>query len=199
MANTYMLGGSPLGLIGVKSRTDINGQTTFNAGKSRNINVFQYNRGDSQPTGIKMEGKDEEAYAPVSLLSGGSLPNFWPNADVGKIGAGHTEASQGIPATDQKAFSDPAPGIGVSSHYHNDTSYDTSVLNILEKLSKSQTAALRPQDFAYCKYLGVYPNNRLVIARRFQAPVKDNIFGAKGNIPKAILITWRPETEDFLE
>ena len=195
MANTYALGGSPLGLINVKSRPERTGMSSFNGGKSRNINVFSYNRGVPQPANIQVGGK--EAYAPLSLMSGGSLPQFWPNADVGKIGG--EQDSGGVKEKTDKNQYEPAKGKGISANFHNDGAYDTSLLNVLEKLSKTKSAALRPQDFAYCKYLGVYPNNRLMIARRFPAASKDNIFGKGGQSPKAILISWKPETEDFLE
>ncbi len=84
---------------------------------------------------------------------------------------------------------------------HNDNIYDTSILNIIERLSFSNKAALRPQDFAYLKNLGVYPNNRLMIARRFPTPMRDNIMD-KGDTtvsPLSVLISWKPENEDFLE
>lgn len=200
MANTYALGGSPLGLINVKSRPERTGMSTFNGGKSRNMNVFSYNRGVPQPANVQVGGK--EAYAPVSLMSGGSLPTFWPNADIGNIGAPppgeNGGGTLGVGDPSKPTFK-PARGTGVSQDYHNDAAYDTSLLNIIEKLSRSKSSALRPQDFAYCKYLGVYPNNRLMIARRFPSPSKDNIFGKSGQLPKSILISWKTETEDFLE
>ena len=40
-----VLGGSPLGLIGVKSGPTADGMSTFNGGKSRNLNVNLYNSG----------------------------------------------------------------------------------------------------------------------------------------------------------
>lgn len=195
MANTFALGGSPLGLINVRSRPTRTGMSTFNGGKSRNMNVFSYNRGVQQPTGTIIGG--QESYAPVSLMSGGSLPSFFPNADIGKIGSEHSYNS--IPADKTKSTYQAAKGIGVSSDLHNDAAYDTSLLNIIERLSKTKAGALRPQDFAYCKFLGVFPNNRLMIARRFTQPVTDSIFGKGGNAPKSILISWKGEAEDFLE
>lgn len=195
MANTFALGGSPLGLINVRSRPTNTGMSTFNAGKSRNMNVFSYNRGVPQPTGIQINGK--EAYSPVSLMSGGSLPAFFPNADIGKIGSEHV--FNGIPPDKEKRSYQAARGVGVSSDLHNDAAYDTSLLNIIERLSKTKAGALRPQDFAYCKFLGVFPNNRLMIARRFTQPVTDSIFGKGGVSPKSILISWKGEAEDFLE
>lgn len=205
MANTFALGGSPLGLINVKSRPTRTGMSTFNGGKSRNMNVFSYNRGAPQPTGTQIGGK--ESYAAVSLMSGGNLPNFFPNADIGKIGSDHpfnsvlaTEDKNGQPLS---APRNEARGVGVSSDLHNDAAYDTSLLNIIERLSKTSMGALRPQDFAYCKFLGVFPNNRLMIARRFPSPVGDSIFGVSsngaGSRAKSVLISWKKESEDFLE
>ena len=83
---------------------------------------------------------------------------------------------------------------------HNNDIYDTSLLNIIEKLSSTK-ASLRPADFAYLKDVGVFPNNRLMIARRFLSPQSDNIFGKSdaGSGAMAILATWKPQTEDFLE
>lgn len=199
MANTFALGGSPLGLINVKSRPTRTGMSTFNGGKSRNMNVFSYNRGTPQPTGTQIGGK--ESYAAVSLMSGGSLPNFFPNANIGNIGSDHPFNS--VLQTKEKGPKNEARGVGVSSDLHNDAAYDTSLLNIIERLSKTSMGALRPQDFAYCKFLGVFPNNRLMIARRFPSPVGDSIFGSSSNGPgsraKSVLISWKKESEDFLE
>jgi hypothetical protein len=181
MANTFNLGGSPLGLIGVSSRPSRDGMSTFNGGKSRNVNVGKYNNGSEQDVG----GKKRR----VSLFSGGAIPNFWAN--VGAIGTDKDETG-----TKNK---DSYKGINRST-LHNDDVYDTSVLNIIEKLSTTKRAALRPQDFAYLKYLGVYPNNRLMIARRFSTPMKDNIMDKGGASPLAVLISWKPETEEsFLD
>ena len=67
----------------------------------------------------------------------------------------------------------------------------------MEKTAGS-AAALRPSDFAYLKNLGVYPNNRLIVCRRFGGPQIDNIFGIKSN-PIVVLISWRIPGEDFLD
>jgi hypothetical protein len=72
------------------------------------------------------------------------------------------------------------------------------LLNIIEKLSKSTAAALRPADFAYLKDVGVFPNNRLMVARRFLAPIQDDILRVEAP-PRSILISWKPEGEDFLD
>lgn len=202
MPYSYALGGSPLGLINVKSRPERTGVSSFNAGRTRNIDVFKYNRGAIQPTNIEFNGK--VGYAPSSLFSMGGFPNFWPNADIGKVGTDAHDKVSGIKSDKdgnnlpQNPPKEGSPGKGINSALHNDAAYDTSLLNILERLSKTKSASLKPQDFAYCKYLGVYPNNRLMIARRFSAPT-NNIYGKSGNPAKAVLISWKPETEDFLE
>lgn len=191
MANTYRLGGSPLGLVGALSRPTRTNMSTFNAGKSRNVNVVSYNRGRPQETNISQAG--QQVVAPRSLFTGGSIPNFYPNPDP--IGNENDE----LGLDNAKKFKNPGDQEyrEKPSKVHNDRMYDLSILNIIEVLSKSGNAALRPGDFTYLKHLGVYPNNRLMIARRFGGPVSDNIFG-KGGGPKSVLISWRPENEDFL-
>jgi hypothetical protein len=181
MANTFNLGGSPLGLIGVLSRPSRDGMSTFNGGKSRNVNVSKYNNGSKQGE----SGKERR----VSLFSGGSIPSFWAN--IGVAGTDQDETG-----TKNK---DSYKGINRNTLHNNDV-YDTSILNIIEKLSSSNRAALRPLDFAYLKFLGVYPNNRLMIARKFSTPMKDNIMTKGGSAPLAVLISWKPETEEnFLD
>lgn len=184
MANTFVLGGSPLGLIGVRSRPTADGMSTFNGGDSRNVNVNSYNLGRKQSTNIVVDGSPVEST--VSLFTGDSIPNFWAN--ISKAG------------TDQDTTGLKSKYKGINRDVlHNNEVYDTSILNIIEKLSFSPKASLRPQDFAYLKNLGVFPNNRLMIARRFTQPQKDNIMDKGGSRPLAVLISWKPEDEDFID
>ena len=173
-----ILGGSPLGLIGVKSTPSRDGMSTFNAGNSRNVNVNKYN------TGKPNEGTAKGGM--VSLFSGGNVVKAW-----GNIKAAGTEM-------DSTGILDNFKGTSRSTLHNNDI-YDTSVLNLIEKLSTTP-ARLRPSDFAYLKDLGRYPNNRLMIARRFGGAIGDDIIGKSRN-PKvqALLITWKPEGEEFFE
>ena len=185
MANTFDLVGSPLGLFTLKSRPTRDGMSSFNGGESRNVNVIAYNTGKKQTTNLKNKSGNI-IDSPVSLFSGGTLPNFWPNIKTSGTDldpTGSTGEYDGFQRDD----------------LHNNDVYDTSLLNIIEKLSFSKMAALRPQDFAYLKNVGVFPNNRLMIARRFLSPVKDNIMGKGGTPPKSILISWKPEDKDFLD
>jgi hypothetical protein len=176
-----ILGGSPLGLIGVKSTPSRDGMSTFNAGTSRNVNVNKYNKGNPTVYDKKVSKKD----GMVSLFSGGNKLKVWGN--IKTLG---TEL-------DTTGLTDNYKGSSRSDLHNNDV-YDTSILNIIEKLSETP-AKLRPSDFAYLKDLGRYPNNRLMIARRFGGAIGDNIINkGKGGI-QAILISWKPEGEDFFE
>ena len=180
-----VLGGSPLGLIGVKSGPTADGMSTFNGGKSRNLNVNLYNSGrEADKAKLKKAGLSRKDGA-FSVFSGGAAVKAWGNiSTVGK------EENAGL------GLDDSFNGITRKTLHNNDV-YDTSILNIVEKTSGS-AAALRPSDFAYLKNLGVYPNNRLIVCRRFGGPQIDNIFGIKSN-PIVVLISWRIPGEDFLD
>jgi hypothetical protein len=180
-----VLGGSPLGLIGVKSGPTSDGMSTFNGGKSRNLNVNLYNSGrEADKAKLKKAGLSRKDGA-FSVFSGGAAVKAW-----GNINTTGKEENAGL-GTD-----DSYNGITRKTLHNNDV-YDTSILNIVEKTSGS-AAALRPSDFAYLKNLGVYPNNRLIVCRRFGGPQIDNIFGIKSN-PIVVLISWRIPGEDFLD
>lgn len=225
------LGGSPLGLINVKSGPNMGGNgypATFNDGTITDpIQVPKYNAGFSK------------AYASGpgnSLFSGRKIFRAWPDMSYFQ-----TEESPGADqaATDYKSmvlgkrvkykgtlkggakiadqlegdvdvYEDDPSGKAAEPKQrklHNNDVYDTSVLNIVRKLEGTR-GSLRMADFAYLKNLGVYPNNRLVICRRFGGAVGDNIFAPhkileKGksrgtNAPYSTLITWVPQSDDFL-
>ena len=67
-----ILGGSPLGLIGVNSSPTRDGMSTFNGGSSRNINVFLYNAANELESGTR------------SLFSGPTHSTISPYGNVGK-------------------------------------------------------------------------------------------------------------------
>lgn len=187
--NRSILGGSPLGLIGVRSYYGASGLSTFNAGKTRNVKVDEYNK-NSTKAGM-VSGN--------SLFSGYRVVRAWPNV---------TEKDpKGLGDVNYKETKDEAGNLikkgdnSTRKALHNNSIYDVSVLNIIEKLAGTK-AALRPADFAYLKNVGVYPNNRLMIARRFASPSDDNIMVPKKDSDLgsfATLISWIPETENFLD
>ena len=182
--NRSILGGSPLGLIGVKSYYNSDGLSSFNAGKTRNTTVPAYNRNDSSTksnAGGNLYGN--------SLFSGNRVVRAWKNVSK--------DDPKGLKDVDYgKAKTDTS----TRKELHNNSIYDTSILNIIEKLAETK-ASLKPADFAYLKNIGVFPNNRLMIARRFAAPADDNIMVKKNSNewgPFAVLISWVPEGENFL-
>jgi len=72
---------------------------------------------------------------------------------------------------------------------HKEERYNISTTNIIEQLSRVTAMKLKYSDFAYCRDFGVYPNNRLIIFRRFGGPVGDNLT-TSGSSPVATLVTW---------
>ena len=198
MANRAVLGGSPLGLIGLRSTPSNGGVSSFNGGTSRNNDVNKYNisRDGSLFTGQRVL----RAWPQVNMVPGGKdandkqLPNSYDITGTGDVTYPGTKADDGITILES---SDKFK----QRTLHNNNMYDTSVLNIIEQLSNTK-AQLRPADFAYLKNIGVYPNNRLMVARRFASPVSDNIMVKKGKndlSALAVLMTWVPENENFLD
>jgi hypothetical protein len=91
--------------------------------------------------------------------------------------------------------------------FYNDGSLESdeglSLPNLIKWSEDYPALQLKFQDFAYCKKLGYYPNNRLIILRRFKAGVPDNLFDyvnesskIEYNQPLSTMITWwNPEEE----
>jgi hypothetical protein len=82
---------------------------------------------------------------------------------------------------------------------HSDNMYDLSINSLIDYTNKKGNKAMRltAVDFAYLKRVGVYPNNRLIIARRFPGPVGNDLTKVKSR-PLATMITWFDEGDtDF--
>jgi hypothetical protein len=69
---------------------------------------------------------------------------------------------------------------------------------------KNPQMKLEYQDFAYCSRLGFYPNNRLVVLRRFAGPIGDNLYQKPPNHkdtddiilrPISTMVTWQKQEE----
>ena len=188
-----ILGGSPLGLIGITS-APLGGSSTFNGGKTRNVNVASYNNSKA-----------------LSLFTGKRKLRAWPKIQESpgsyNVGNGNKESfkefdTKGLSDVDFELMRTSGGKKGdkyIQDVLHNNDVYDTSILNIIEKLAPTK-AALRPSDFAYLKNLGVYPNNRLMIVRRFASPTDDNIMvNRKTDIPSlANVISWVTSDADFV-
>ena len=214
MANRARLGGSPLGLIGLKSAPDLSGRSTFNGGNSRNVIVADYNKSRAgtlftgkrilrawpdikiRPGKVNSDAVDDNTKEPVQIDDESYDTKGLGDVIYPKLN-GKDSAGKDVAATTGKDLYE------MRANLHNNTVYDTSVLNIIEQLAPTK-AALKPADFAYLKNIGVLPNNRLMIARRFAAATSDNIMvpkiSGKGELgAMATLISWVPDGEDFLD
>jgi len=192
-----VLGGSPLGLLMVNSGQK-NGFATFNSTTERSINVNNYN---GQRNNAASSGYGN------SLFSGARIVRAWPgikevysNDDIPGLGNLDALAEGG-------ARGDKDPQFKPRRNLHNNDVYDTTILNIIDNL-KGTKAMLKMADFAYLRDLGVYPNNRLMVARRFVTAQTDNIYknlarnknGAISEVnPMAVLISWVSEADNFLD
>ena len=177
-----VLGGSPLGLVGSLSVANNVGQSSFNDAKNKNIDVNRYNRSEY---GASRRGN--------SLFTGDRVVRAWPGIES-------INSTKGLNGTqDEGTITD---GQYKSSYkrrtLHNNDIYDVSLLNIIEKLQGTQ-AALKMTDFAYLKNVGVFPNNRLMVARRFSGPIGDNLMRKSNNRPLAVCISWLPQESDFIK
>ena len=93
----------------------------------------------------------------------------------------------------QKEISD------VNKTPHTNDIYDVRTQAIID-WSTTQSAALKfkAADFAYLRLLGVYPNNRLIVCRKFGAPIGNDLSVA-GVAPVSTILTWRLPGEDFFD
>lgn len=105
------------------------------------------------------------------------------------------QISTGSTSSDGRVLSNKSP-----NQYHSNDIYDTSVTSLISYTRNYSAMKLLAADFAYLKDFGVYPNNRLMVARRFAGPVKDDLtsYGKGGPVPLSTLISWTPDGNDFI-
>ena len=90
---------------------------------------------------------------------------------------------------------------GISSTY-NDSTYNISTIELIEWTKKVNNAIeLDDLDFIFLKNLGVYTNNRLIIARRFPFGIYDDLTNNanKDTKPIAKLISWVKDGDNFID
>jgi len=78
---------------------------------------------------------------------------------------------------------------------HSDDIYDTSVSSLVRWSANKPAMKLEFSDFAYLKNLGVYPNNRLIVARRFGGGIGNDLHAVQGK-PLATMVSWIPDQDD---
>lgn len=84
----------------------------------------------------------------------------------------------------------------VSSQIENndEKSNNTSISSIISYLQGWKSTWVDYADFAYLKDLGVYPSNRLMIARRFPQPTPNNIYSINSS-PISTMISWMKDDD----
>lgn len=86
---------------------------------------------------------------------------------------------------------------------YNDSTYDISTLDLIDWSKKSGNASieLNEMDFIFLKNLGVYTNNRLIIARRFPFGIYDDLTNSVSKNVKPIskLVSWIKDGENFID
>jgi hypothetical protein len=90
-------------------------------------------------------------------------------------------------------------GILSDSRHSNDV-YNIGTQNIIDQLNKVGHLSLSAFDFAYNSEFGVYPNNRLIVCRRFHTGVVDDLYSLsdeKVGKPRSTVIGYIKD-EDFL-
>jgi hypothetical protein len=146
---------------------------------------------------------------------------FGQNSDASKIGTYRVVSGKNVASLfgrytdkDDNLFSSgqfsPYPNITLNSsggtelgnvkkasEIHNDNMNDISIQEIVKYTSSIPSMRLNFADFAYLKNVGVYPNNRLMVARRFSQGVQSDLTGLK-NVPLSTLVSWVTD-ENFLE
>jgi hypothetical protein len=86
------------------------------------------------------------------------------------------------------------PNGGSDEHIH-------TVDALVQYFSRYPSLRLKYTHFVYLKNLGVYPNNRLIIARRYAAPAPDNMFDSSGQglFPIATVLSWMDPEQSLLQ
>ena len=76
-----------------------------------------------------------------------------------------------------------------------DDLYDISTNSIINYTNNVDLKSMKltPSDFAYLKDFGVYPNNRLIVTRRFQIPVENDLTAVK-HAPISTIVSWIPDS-----
>lgn len=83
---------------------------------------------------------------------------------------------------------------------HTNDIYDVTTQAIIDWSGVQQPAIkLKAADFAYLRYLGVYPNNRLIVCRKFGNPIGNDLSSKGSPSPVSTIVTWRLPGEEFFE
>lgn len=123
------------------------------------------------PYDVEQYENEPAFYGTASLMSPYSLTKLVGSLELGA--PGEITKNYMYDVRDQRRF------YGMSVDSNNDflTVSDPSISNII-KWSNADKWGRTPytfQDFVYCKWFGIIPNNRLITLRRYHAPTYDNL------------------------
>ena len=118
---------------------------------------------------------------------------LWSSAQFSPYPIGYDEP------TKENNYTNNVNRLSSAQDIHNDEVNDISIASIVKYTSGTDNGAMRLNfaDFAYLKNVGVYPNNRLVVARRFAQGVQDDLTKVK-SAPLSTLVSWVPD-ENFID
>lgn len=136
------------------------------------------------PFDTKLNVSNQMGNYSVISLTDGSVTSLFKNARFTPFPTGNPDPKTGFM---------PRGSLDI----HNDDVYDISITSIMDYTVQFDSMSLIPAHFAYLKNLGVYPNNRLMVARRFPGPVGNDLTAIK-SFPLATLISWVDNDADFM-
>lgn len=149
----------------------------------------------SSPLNLTLDSQQYafNAIRPYSVISGSSsasIKSIFDNTEFSPYPTGISDSAEA-----------KVSSIRDIDNLHDDSDYSISPSEVISYTSDEKLSAMRLSnaDFAYLKHVGVYPNNRLMIARRFASPVHDDLTSLRGAIPISTLISWTPDGNDFFE
>jgi hypothetical protein len=144
----------------------------------------------------KWKGSNNQNYQ-QSLFNDGSSLAYFPNNINPNIG---NNLERDISATNPNPHSGDGSSIqSLSNNINADNIYDVRTQAIIDWSQKQSNAMmLYAKDFAYLRYLGVYPNNRLIVCKKFGSGVDNDL--SKVNInPISTILSWSPPGAEFFK
>ena len=157
----------------------------------------------SSPLGLSFENKKQGIQSAFNEGGANSVYRVVDNKAVKSI-FGSAQFSP-YPSTTEKE-SGNVTGMRQATDVHNDEANDTSIIELIKYTNQTnpQTgSSLYPamrldySHFAYLRNLGVYPNNRLIVARRFAGGVGNDLTQI-GGTPLSTIVSYFSDQEDTL-
>lgn len=165
--------GSPLGLS--------SGKDNFNRSKAK----YRYNKVNKKWDDNTSNNYDQ------SLFNDGSSLSYFPKTN---------DESNGYNIEREINSNNTSPHGGeMTNKISGDSIYDVRTDAIIAwSQNQSESMKLYARDFAYLRFLGVYPNNRLIVCRKFGNPAPNDL--SRIHIkPVSTILSWRVPGEDFFK